>query len=171
MDKKALCAALGLPETASDADVTAAIAKTKVDLATALASQHKPDLSAYVPRADYDQVMGRASTAETALASRDATSLKSEATELVEKGVADGKIAPASKDYYLSICASRAGLDQTKAFLSSAPQIVKTKVDPATEQKPAGSALTSQQKQVAAALGMTAEDYKAQLEADAKEAE
>jgi phage I-like protein len=169
MDKKALCAALGLAETATEIEILAAIAKNKSDLALAASA---PALDRFVPRADYDTVLKRATDSETALASRDATTLKTEAEALIAQGVTDGKIAPASKDYYLATCATRAGLDATKAFLSSAPKVVQTapKGDPDKLEGNGGLALTTAQMQVAKALGMSAEDYKKQLDEDAKDA-
>lgn len=164
MDKKALCAALGLAETATEAEILAAINANK-----ALASQQQqPTLDKFVPRADYDLVVAARDTAQTALASRAADELKAQATAEVEKGIADGKIAPASKAFYLATCATKDGLDKFKAFLTSAPAIVKSKADAEPEHKGDGVALASEQSAVAKALGMTAELYGEQVAADTK---
>jgi phage I-like protein len=174
MNKKALCAALGLAETASEEDILAAIAKGKSDLALALASSQAPALDRFVPRSDYDLVATERNSLKLALASRDADGLKAEAEAVIAQAITDAKIAPASKEFYLGTCATRAGLDSFKAFATSAPAIVATKAAGDLADPKTGQALTSLQKQVAKGMGMSFKDYAAQLAANAadeKEAE
>lgn len=166
MEKKALCALLGLAETATETEIAAAITSNK---AKALASA-TPSLEHFVPRADYDTALGRATTAEAALASREAATVKAEAQALVDEGVKDGKIAPASKDFYLGMCANKEGLDKFKAFLTSAPKIVATAAKGDDDKPGEGKALTSQQKQVARMMGLTDEQMVEQIALDKKEA-
>ena len=167
-DRKALCQRLKLAETATDEQILAAIDKLESDKALALASAQVPDLTKYVPRADYDAVVTDRDGLRAANASREATDLQTEGAALVEQGIKDAKIAPASKDFYLSTCATKAGLDQLKAFLTSAPKVVPGKIG---EDEPGktGKALTTTQKQVARELGISEEDFAKQLAADAAE--
>ena len=106
--EKELCAALGLPETATQADCLAAISRLKTELNGA--KNKGVDLASYAPRADLDAAQQRAEKAEKELAELNAASLKAKATAAVEQAVRDGKIAPASKAEYLELCASEDGL-------------------------------------------------------------
>jgi phage I-like protein len=164
MDKKALCAALGLAETASDADILAAVTANKAQAAAQTAAQAaltaaQPSLDKFVPRADFELAVTRAATAESALASRDTEALKAEATALIDQAVKDGKVAPVSRDFYLATCATRKGLDDTKAMLAAAPKIVTTAAKGDDERPGESKALTSEQKQIARATGLSDEDY------------
>lgn len=171
MDRKALCQKLKLPETASDAEIFAAIDKLESDTAIALASAKAPDLNQYVPRADYTLVAGERDRLQTEIASRNAGDLAAEATKLVEQGIKDRKIAPASKDYYLSTCSTREGVDKFKAFIATAPAVVPAGAGADPADTATGKALTSIQKQVARQLGISEEAYAKQLEADAAQKE
>ncbi|MBK1868263.1 phage protease [Aestuariivirga sp. YIM B02566] len=165
MDRKALCQKLGLAENATDADIAAAIG-TLQQKATASASQ--VDLAQYVPRADYDAVLADRNNLQTSIASRQAADLTTEGTALVEQAIKDAKIAPASKGFYLSLCSSREGIDKLKAFIASAPTVVPTTIGEDTGDKGTAKALTSQQKKIAASLGISEEDFAKDLAADAK---
>ena len=99
MDRKALCAKLGLdPDKVTDDEIIAAIGKLQDDHQQALAAARTPSMENFMPRADYDKVVGERDEARQALATRDAD--KAEA--LVDQGVKDGKITPATRDFYLS---------------------------------------------------------------------
>ncbi|MCM1321620.1 MAG: phage protease [Bacteroides sp.] len=92
MDKE-LCAALGLPETATNDEVLAAVASLK-NAGTNGTKNGQVDLAAYAPRADLNAMQERAEKAEKQLAQINAAALKAKATAAVEQAVKDGKIAP-----------------------------------------------------------------------------
>lgn len=148
MDRE-LAKALGLSETASVADAIAAV--------NALST---PALTKYVPRADYDQAVDRAKNAEQKLADFEAAQAKNAADALIDKAIADRKIAPASRDHYLKLAVnSRADVE---ALLATTPAII-----PAGEDKdlakgdPAGQTgvLSPDEKAMCAHLGLTEDAF------------
>lgn len=157
MDKD-LLDALGLAGNATKADAIAAIAKLKGDCATALASSQTPPVDRFMPRADYDQAIARATAAEQKLADRDASDLETRVTALVEGGIKDGKIAPASKDHYLAL--ARKDFASVEGLIRAAPAIIKPS-DLDNKDKPAAAAgaLTEEEKAVCRNLGISEEAY------------
>ena len=122
MDKKILqrvLAALGLAEGASEEEIAAACERLQ-------AAAQSPPPDRFVPRAQYDALAQRANDLETAAAARGEAERKAAAEAAVEQAMSDGKVAPASKDYWLGVCASEGGLEQFEAFLASAPAIPGT---------------------------------------------
>lgn len=120
MDKE-LCAALGLPETATKEDVLAAIGKLKTDLNGA--QNKNVDLAAYAPRADLAAMQQRAESAEKKLAELNSASLKAKAEAAVDQAVKDGKIAPASRDVYLDLCSSEDGFAKFEKIMAASPSM------------------------------------------------
>ena len=172
MDRKELCRRLGLPEDADDAAVFAAIDALKAGKAAA-AAEAAPDPGKFVPRADYEHVQKQLAAAQQALAERERAELKREAEQLVEDGVRAGKIAPATREFWLQLAGrDREGLAKVKAFLKSAPRIVPPATagaaeDGETDGEPGRrKALTAVEKAVAAQLGLTAEEFMEAKEAD-----
>jgi phage I-like protein len=154
-----LLSALGLGD---DADEAMAIAKAK-DMAAGdgraanSAQGDVVDLSRYVPRADYDLALNRATTAEAAIKDRDAAELDGKIEAAVNRAIKDGKIAPASREFYVASCRTEGGLEQFQKFAESAPQVI---ADPQLPENPDdnGKALNTQQAAIAAQFGNTAED-------------
>ncbi|MBY6244118.1 phage protease [Methylosinus sp. Sm6] len=148
MDKE-LLKKLGLPETASLADVLAALEKMQ----TSLNAAQTPALSLYVPRADYDAVLARATGAEAALNAAAEGNRKAKAAALVEQAVKDGKIAPATRDFYIGLCATEAGLAEVTKFVGLQPSVFTPsnigKTEPATQ-----VALNADRRAAALAMGL-----------------
>ncbi len=115
------------------------------------------DLTKYVPRKDYDLALNRAETAETGLKDRDEKELGGNIETAVNAAITGGKIAPASKDFYLSMCRKEGGLEEFKKFAESAPQVID---DPQLPDEPNSDkkALNQQQSHIADQFGNTAED-------------
>jgi phage I-like protein len=148
MDKE-LLKALGLAETADTATAIAAVNALQT-----------PSPTKYVPRADYDQVLARAANAEARIAETEKVQAQAAAEQLVDKGIGDGKIAPASRDHYLKLALnSRADVE---ALLSTAPAILKTGADDklanADPAKGAGT-LTDAQKAMCAQMDISEEQF------------
>ena len=159
MDKE-LCAALGIPETATTADALAAIAQLKKELNGA---QNKGvDLAAYAPRADLAAMQERAEKAEKAFAELNAANLKAKATASVEQAVKDGKIAPASREVYMELCASEDGFAQFEKIVAATPSITGGTQVPdgafANKDAPELNA-SSAEKEWASSMGYTLEDW------------
>lgn len=118
MDRASIAGALGIVATASDAEIVTAVNRLKTSI-------EQPDPNRFVPKADLDTALNRATKAETALNAIQAASLQAETTALVDGAVKDGKIAPASKDHYMALCRAEGGLDKVKALIGSLPVIGK----------------------------------------------
>jgi len=156
MDRTKLIAILGLKADATDADIEAAL-NAQVALNR---QQQAPDLKLYVPRADYELAMNRASTAEADLKKLNAATAEAEYVALVDQAVKDGKAAPASRDHYLGLC--RAGqASVVKALFASNPVIPATQPsvttgDPSKDQP---GTLDDAQLAICRRLGLSPEAY------------
>ena len=157
MDKE-LCAALGISETATTQDALAAIAKLKTELN---AAQSKGvDLAAYAPRADLTAMQERAEKAEKAYAELNAANLKAKATAAVEQAVKDGKIAPASKDVYMELCASEDGFAKFEKIVEATPSITGgTQVPDNAPKGNEKTELNAAEKDWASSMGYTEEAW------------
>jgi phage I-like protein len=155
MNLKALCQALGLTEEASAEAILAAV--------NALIKRaDNPPLEKFVPRADYDAAIKKAADAETALNQMKSEAREAEIIELVEGAIKDGKVTPASKDFYLTACRFEGGIEVFKTFLQSAPVLsVKTDsgLDSQGDPSMANSGLSEQEKAVCRNLGVSEEDF------------
>jgi phage I-like protein len=150
---KDLLKTLGLAETATEADAIAAVEQLRT------AGNARVDLAHFVPRADLDQALNRASTAEAALAAREKAAHDAAVEAAISDAVKGGKIAPASKDFYLATCASKDGLEKFVAFCAAQPSLFKVEIDPKTANPEGGHALNAAELEVIKASGLTQEQY------------
>ncbi|NVK42118.1 MAG: hypothetical protein HWE39_12830 [Oceanospirillaceae bacterium] len=156
---EAIRKALGLPEGATEEDATALIAARNQELQTAKNQAQTPSLDKFVPRTDYDTAMNRANDAETKLQTHLTTARNQEVEELVGQAVKDGKIAPASKDYYITACNQENGVENFKKFIETAPVIgADSNLDGKKPKDDAATAMNAEEKQIAAMFGNSAED-------------
>lgn len=153
----ALLTALGLPATATEEQALAATAQLK---ATAQATNaEKPNLEQFMPRADYDNVLQRATNAEQALAEQKRTEHNKQVDALLTSATQAGKITPATLDYHRAACQDETGLARFKAFVDAAPVVAApSNLD---ERKPdkTATALNSEEQQVAKLLDMSDEYF------------
>lgn len=157
--EKEICAALGLPETATMADGLDAISKLKTELNSA--KDKGVDLEAYAPRADLTAAQQRAEKAEKELAELNAASLKEKATVAVEQAVKDGKIAPASKAEYLDLCASEEGFSKFEKIMAVTPSITgSSQVSDKPPEDKKSVELNAAEKEWASSMGYTEERWK-----------
>lgn len=157
---KRLCARLGLAETATEDEAMNAVAALQSDLATAKNRAETPSLEKFVPRADFDMAMNRASAAEQKVKEIEDKQLETAINADVDAAVKAGKIAPANKDYYLATCRAEGGLDLFRKFAAAAPVIaVKSGLD-GKETPDAGLALNSDQLKITEMFGNSVEDLK-----------
>lgn len=119
----AISAALGLSADATEEAGVAAIQKIKSDRDTALNTEKTPSLDRYVPRADYDTLMTRATNAERQIQERDTAAHKAAVDAEIDTALKAGKITPATADYHRAMCADQAGLERFRAFVGAAPVI------------------------------------------------
>lgn len=111
--------ALGLAEGAAAADAVAAIEKLKTDQQLALNRAQHPDPAAWVPRADHQLALNRIGAFEAEARAR----ADKDAEAAVDAAIAEGKIAPASRDYHLATCRAEGGLDRFTGFIATQPVI------------------------------------------------
>lgn len=157
---KKIYAALGLTETATEAEALNAIEKMRGDLATASNRAESPSLDKFVPRADYDQALNRASAAELTVADLKKADLETAINTEIESALSAGKITPATVDYHKASCRQEGGLDRFKEYVKAAPAIgAPSGLD---GKQPAGesTALNAEEAKVAAMFGNSAEDIK-----------
>jgi phage I-like protein len=167
---KELCAALGLAETATEAEILAAAralqSRAALNAAGPGAAQtqtdtSRVDLAAYAPRADLNAMEARALAAEGQLAELNAAHLKREAEAAVDEAVKGRKIAPASRAEYLALCSTQAGLESFKKIMATSPVIISAETQ-APEGTPQGGqvALNAAEMEAAQAAGYTDEEWK-----------
>lgn len=154
-------AALGLAATADDDAAAAAVDKLKGDVQTALNRAGAPPLDKFVPRADYDTALNRAKAAEDKLSKAAADALEAEITGLVDGAIADGKIAPAAKDYHLASCRAEGGVQRFKDFIAKAPVSDAARASGLDGRKPdqTTSALTDDETAICRQMGVSAEAF------------
>ena len=159
MSLVAIAAALGLTAAADESACLAAINSLKQDKQTALNAAHSPNPDQWKPKAEFDAVLARASTAEAALNAVQQQSREAEITAVIDQAQADGKVIPATRDYYLSCCQEEGGLERFKKALPSMPVIGKA-ADRADGKPPASqTALNAEEQRICTQLGLTPEEF------------
>lgn len=155
---KNILTVLDLAANATEADAVAAITKLKGDLTTSVAAAQTPPLEKFVPRADYDQVLTRATAAEQQLTDRNKSDLNARIASLVDGAVAAGKIAPASKEHYVALAAK--DFASVEALLASATPIVKPSgLDGKKPAEAQAGQLDDMEQSICAALGLTSAEH------------
>lgn len=156
---KALLAALALPENATEAEALAKVQSLRSDLVTATNRADNPSLDKFVPRADHDAALTRATNAEQQLADVKKVELETAVNSAIDQALKDGKITPATKEYHQAQCRQEGGLDRFKAYCAAAPVIGDpsdlNKKNPEQNSK----ALNAQEKEVCKNLGISEEEY------------
>ncbi|KJR98783.1 MAG: hypothetical protein VR65_19985 [Desulfobulbaceae bacterium BRH_c16a] len=155
---KAILVALGLPETATDADAVAKIKELKNEVSTANNRAETPSLDKFVPRSDYDTAVARATNAEKSLGDVKKEQLETAVNAAIDQALKDGKITPATADYHKAQCRQEGGLALFSEFCKAAPVVGG---ESGLAGKTAGdtqTALNSEQQKVAEMFGNSAED-------------
>lgn len=164
MPMKALLAALGLPETATEAEALAALNALKTAQQGELAALRaaSPDPAKYVEVATLTAVRGELATANTALAALKAEKHEAEVGKVVTAALAAGKLTPAMEGWAKNL--GKADLAALNAFVETAPVVVKPGATQTSGQSKAGngnSQLSDADMAVMKALGLTAEQFAA----------
>lgn len=160
-----ILALLGLATTATAEEAERAINKLKSDLERATNAAAAPPLERFVPRADYDQLMTRATNAETALTTEQKRQHDAVADAEIEAATKAGKITPATRDYHRANCSTKEGLESFRAFVKAAPVVVKPgeHVQGQPVDATGADGLTASQRAICAATGMTPEAFATSL--------
>lgn len=188
MDLKEIARQLGLDENASEAEITAAIEalkaeKPKEDVPAeepkpaeppkedAPTTEDKPAAEqkvaantkapeGYVSQDAYNILLQQNAELRVAMNNQQANTQKSIAHSVVDEALKDGRIAPNSKQFW-DDCAERLGVDYVKGQLDQMKPLVQTAANHKLNAKPTttGSGLTDTEKQTAANLGLTEEEF------------
>lgn len=157
----ALRVALDLSGEPDEEQCLNAVRALKADLTTAKNRAETPSLDKFIPRADYDAALARATNAEQKLAAVETAQRDGQINDLIDKALAAHKISPATKDYYAAMCKTEGGFDAFKAFLDKAPPILGAESALDSVKKPArGATLSETEQAVCRALGLTPEQYR-----------
>lgn len=121
MDKKLLCARLGLAETATDEEIAARILKLTegakaLTLSEGTAASKLAELSAVTTKLSEENAALKATMAATALAAKDA-----EAEGLVDSLVKSGRVAPAIREQVKKLALTDGGPALVKATFGALP--------------------------------------------------
>lgn len=160
MELEQLLAALGLPAGTTFAAALNHLTKLKGDLTVALNAANSPPLDKFVPKADYDLALNRATDAEGKLATQAKETLETAINTAIDAALAAGKITPGTKDYHIAQCRQEGGLARFEAFVAAAPAVA---ADTSLDKKKPGeteTALNAEELQVCTALGISAEEYR-----------
>lgn len=154
-----LVAAAGLASSATEADIVSALAAGRQ------AQADLKDPAKFVPAADLAAAQTRATTAETELGEIRKAGVEAAAVALVDEAIGAGKLAPASREHWLSI--ARENGESFKAAVAAMPVTLQpTK----TEKKLGGEGgdanahgLTTDQVALCSQLGLSQEAFAATL--------
>jgi len=166
---KTLLAALGLPETATEAEALAALNALRATHDTALAAlkAQAPDPAQYVAVATLSAVQGELATARAELVALKAESQAAAVDAVVTEALAAGKLTPATEAWARDL--GKTNLAALNAFIAAAPVVVSPGGTQTGGKKPDGevgvAALTADQTKVCALMGIDPKDYAANLAA------
>lgn len=161
---KELLKALGLPETATEAEAIAALAALRSSHTAALtaASQAAPDPAKFVEVATLTAVRGELATATAELATFKAERQAGEVDQVVSAALAAGKLTPATETWARAL--GKSDLAALRAYVEAAPVIAKpgtTQTGGAGKGGAGNSQSTDVDVAVMKALGLTAEQFAA----------
>lgn len=159
---KALLAALGLPETATEAEALAALAAMKTNHQVELAALKSvaPDPAKFVEVATLTAVQGELSAARTELASLKAEKHTAEVDKVVTAALSAGKLTPATEAWARNL--GKSDLAALNAYIEAAPVVAKPGETQTGGKEPAGgngTTLTDTQLAVCKGMGVDPADF------------
>lgn len=161
---KDLLKALGLAETATEAEALAALMALKsthdTELAALKGRADAPDPAKYVGIATLTALQGELAQTKTELAALKADSAKGEVDKVVTEALAAGKLTPATEAWARELGGK--DLASLTAFLDKAPVVAKPGETQTGGKKPAGAGTdqpTDSDLAVMKALGLSAEQF------------
>jgi phage I-like protein len=161
MNIAALCAALGLPATASESEVLTAINASR--------SSQAPDMALYVPKAQHDAIVTELNSVKAANATAAKAVFDLAVNAALDGAISAGKVVPAAREQYLAMCSNQAGLDNFKALVEKLPVIASAEAGAAAGKtlETASGALSGDEIAACSALGLTYEQFLAQKKKEA----
>ena len=159
VDFLAICAALGIDPKSDEAAVIVAINALKQQHQTALNNAQTPDPEKWKPAAELTTALNRATTAEAALDTLKQKDAEKQITDLVDSGVAAGKIIPATREHYVAVCRAQGGVENFMKLLDKMPVIAApTKTDKKVET--GAGELTADELAICSQTGISPDQYK-----------
>lgn len=160
---KELLKALGLAETATEADALAALTALRSQHQAALTAAAMPDMSKYVGIATLQGVQAELSATRSELTALQAERQATEVDKVVTAALAAGKLTPATEAWARDL--GKANLAALNAFISAASVVVKPGETQTGGTAPVGVGSTSHSTAadlaVMTAMGLTAEQFAA----------
>ena len=126
MSYEKICKALNIETTNDENTIVIAINTLENDLLDKInkSTNKEPDLSKFVPRADYDNLLAKANNSENMLNEINNSLKQKEIEFLINKALEQKKICPATKGYYIKQCNNENGIKEFKEFIENAPAII-----------------------------------------------
>lgn len=141
---KTVIAALGLAETATEAECLAAVTR----------------LTGAVPKQVHDEAVARLAAVSAELATIKGAARAAEVDKVIEGALAARKILPAQRDHYVSLCATDEGLAAVTALLAAAPVLLGASgLDSKPVPDGAATRLSAEDRVVMAQLGLTEAEF------------
>lgn len=164
---KKLLAALGLHETATEAEALSAVASLNSNVAALTTKVDAPDPAKFVPVATLTALQGENAGLQTKLAALQTEVEGGKLEQVIADGKAAGKITPATEAWARDL--GKSNMASLSAFLESAPVIVKPGETQSGGASQGGglAALSAEQLKVCELLGVSQEDFKKTLSASA----
>lgn len=160
----ALLALLGLPESATEDQVIAATADLKQTAQAA--NSEKADITRFMPRADYDLAVNRATNAEKALADHQKAGHEKVVETEIQAALIAGKITPATAEYHRAACSEQAGLDRFREFVKAAPSVADPSNLGNRQPEATATALNAEQQAVCKQLGLDPVEFAKSLKSE-----
>ena len=155
---KAILAALALPENTTETEAVSKIASLRSELTTAMNRAENPSLEKFVPRADFDAALAKATNAEQQLKQIKIEQLETAVNTAISQALKEGKITPATAEYHRAQCRQEGGLERFTAYCAAAPSIGDASDLGKKDVEEQTKAMNAEQQQVAAMFGNSAED-------------
>jgi len=155
----ALTTALNISSAATDEQALAAINSLKSDKEKALNSAETPSVEKFVPRADHDVAINRATEAEAKLKGFEEKAINQSIDTAVGDAAKAGKISPASVEFHKACCQQEGGLERFEKFIETAPEIAPD-TNLGDENPDVGGTLSAEETAMCAMLGTDHKDFK-----------
>jgi len=158
---KAIALALGLPETATEAEILSRLNANKAEVELLTRKAEKPDPELFVARKDHDVVVELCAQQKTEIETLKKADTDRAVTAAVEEAISSGKVIPAIKDSEIELCRA-IGVEKYQERLSRMTPIVKPGEDPAARaaETGKGGAFSAEEVEVLRRMGVCEEDAK-----------
>lgn len=158
---KAIALALGLAETATEAEILSKLTANKTEVELLTRKAEKPDPELFVARKDHDAVVELCSQRGAEIETLKKADEDRAVTSAVEGAIAAGKVIPAVKESEMELCRA-IGVTKYQERLSRLTPIVKPGEDPAARaaETGKGGAFTAGEVEVLRRMGISEADAK-----------